>query len=173
MHLFISFIMRAFMALLRDNLFVDGLDSLALSTDEALVEAASDGVLHQYPGTSGVSISFFGYFLEYQNDFPAGDFISVRFDKSVDLIVSDPLYTVGVQISDELVAVFHHGQLLLDIDGRPLLAQFNFPGAFHRLECHHHLHHPRMGYVFYYYVDENLISLALVGLYRIYAWADV
>jgi hypothetical protein len=81
--------------------------------------------------------------------------------------VSDPLYTVGVQISDELVAVFHHGQLLLDIDGRPLLAQFNFPGAFHRLECHHHLHHPRMGYVFYYYVDENLISLALVGLYRI------
>ncbi|XP_046450311.1 glucagon receptor-like isoform X3 [Daphnia pulex] len=53
MHLFISFIMRAFMALLRDNLFVDGLDSLALSTEEALVEAASDGVLHQYPGTSG------------------------------------------------------------------------------------------------------------------------
>jgi hypothetical protein len=29
-----------------------------------------------------------------------------------------------------------------------------------------------MGYVFYYYVDENLISLALVGLYRIHAWAD-
>lgn len=47
------------MALLRDNLFVDGLDNLALSTDEALVEAASDGVLHQYPGTSGVSISYF------------------------------------------------------------------------------------------------------------------
>nr|CAH0107010.1 unnamed protein product [Daphnia galeata] len=51
MHLFISFIMRAFMALLRDNLFVDGLDSFALSTDEALAEPTSDDLLHSYPGT--------------------------------------------------------------------------------------------------------------------------
>ena len=77
--------MRAFMALLRDNLFVDGLDSLALSTDEALVEAASDGVLHQYPGTSGVSISF----SLLPNDFPVGDFsFFFRSVYSVDLIVS-------------------------------------------------------------------------------------
>jgi hypothetical protein len=54
---------------------------------------------------------------------------------------------VGVQISDELVAVFYYGQLLLDINGRTLLAQFNLPGTFYRLECHHYLHHSRMGYV--------------------------
>lgn len=61
MHLFISFIMRAFMALLRDNLFVDGLDSFALSTDEALAEANVDDLLHQYPGTGGVSIFLFSF----------------------------------------------------------------------------------------------------------------
>lgn len=47
------------MALLRDNLFVDGLDSFALSTDEALAEVNADDFLRQYPGTSGVSIFFF------------------------------------------------------------------------------------------------------------------
>ncbi|KAI9564584.1 putative G-protein coupled receptor [Daphnia sinensis] len=67
MHLFISFIMRAFMALLRDNLFVDGLDSFALSTDEALAEANVDDLLHQYPGTGGweckLVTSFWQYFI--------------------------------------------------------------------------------------------------------------
>lgn len=53
--------MRAFMALLRDNLFVDGLDSFALSTDEALAEANVDDLLHQYPGTGGVSIFLFSF----------------------------------------------------------------------------------------------------------------
>ncbi len=52
MHLFISFIMRAFMALLRDNLFVDGLDNLTVSM-ENLPETNAVDLFH--PGTGGVS----------------------------------------------------------------------------------------------------------------------
>ena len=55
MHLFISFIMRAFMALLRDNLFVDGLDNLIVSM-ENLPESNTVDLLEHYQGTSGVSI---------------------------------------------------------------------------------------------------------------------
>ena len=129
------------MALLRDNLFVDGLDSFALSTDEALAEPTSDDLLHSYPGT--VSIFLCCLIISRQRDF-ARSFMS-----SCPIIVRSFFLglTVGVQISDELVAVFYYGQLLLDINGRTLLAQFNLPGTFYRLERHHHLHHSRMGYV--------------------------
>lgn len=61
MHLFISFIMRAFMALLRDNLFVDGLDNLVLSAENLSETAATTGVdlFHQYQDTSSVNETFF------------------------------------------------------------------------------------------------------------------
>ena len=87
------------MALLRDNLFVDGLDSFALSTDEALAEPTSDDLLHSYPGT--VSIFLCCLIISRQRDF-ARSFMS-----SCPIIVRSFFLglTVGVQISDELVAL--------------------------------------------------------------------
>ena len=51
MHLFISFIMRAFMALLKDNLFVDGLVDVIAPAAGDVVSAESGFNVNDYPGT--------------------------------------------------------------------------------------------------------------------------
>lgn len=56
-----------------------------------------------------------------------------------------PPIAVAMQISYKPMAIFYYGQLLMDLDGGPLLAQPNLLGPVHGLERHNDLHHSRLG----------------------------
>ena len=151
MHLFISFIMRAFMALLKDNLFVDGVD--LVSPNKFVDPHSYQSSVSVIPAPSFRSISF--HFVPFRSisfhfvpfrviSGHFGSFRAIHFFLSLCLGRVESS-AVGVQGGDQLLAVLHHGQLLVDLHGGPLPAQPDLHGAVHRQQRHHHLHLPRMG----------------------------
>ena len=120
MHLFASFILKIFLTILKDVIFVDG---VGLRSDIKYKNGSSYFFVDTEVGAS-----------------------SARRTRSIITHVCFPVGKLDVQIRHQFVGVLHFGELLLDPDGGPLPAQSHFQGPVRRLQQEHSaLHSARVG----------------------------